>query len=244
MVDNQTENAAELVENPIEEVIVQPDPAEQRKSDNLVAMRKKIEESERRAAAAEKRLEEESKKWRTEPENFDPAVLPDDPFDIDDDEYIQAKHYKNAHKKTDEKLKRLEQTIAVLQAEKATEKLPDFDSVVTNENLNVFKSLYPHDYKSLMSNPDYDSRSVSAYNMMVRYGIADVKTDMRRDENIRAVEKKIQSNSSRPGSSAQAFSSTSPLANASKYDADGRLNLTEADAVRIQQDMRRKMGTM
>lgn len=242
-MDNQTENAAELVESPVEEVVSQVDkPLDQIKSDNLAAMRRKLEESDRRAAAAEKRLEEESKKWRTEPESFDPTALPDDPFEIDDEEYIQAKHYKNAHKKTDEKLKRLEQTIAVLQAEKATEKLPDFNSVVTDDNLKVFRDLYPHDYKSLMSNPDYDSRSVSAYNMMVRYGIAEVKTELKRDEQIRAVEKKIQANSSRPGSSAQSFASASPLANASKYDADGRLHLTEADAVRIQMDMKRKMG--
>jgi hypothetical protein len=245
MVENQVENAVELVEAPEEVVEAVVDQVDQRKNDNLVAMRKRMEDSERRATQAEKALEDRNK-WKSEDEvkEFTPEELPADPFDIDDDEYLQAKHYKVASKKTEEKLKRLEQTISMLQAEKATEKLPDFNSVVTNDNLKVFASLYPHDYKSLMSNPDFDSRSVSAYNMIIRYGIADVKTEMKNNETIRAVEKKILANSARPGSSAMGHSSASPLANASKYDADGRLNLTEEDAKRIQMDMRRKIGNM
>ncbi len=246
MFENTMENVPELVENPTE-VVVEKTTTEknldQIKSDNLAAMRKRFDEAERRTAEAERRATE-AEKWRNESQisKFDPQELPDDPFDAEDDEYIQAKQYKSASKRTDEKLKKLEQTIAILQAEKATEKLADFNDIVTNDNLKVLSSLYPHDYKSLMSNPDFDSRSISAYNMMVRYGIADVKKEIKREEQIKAVEKKIQINTSRPASSAQAFVSSSPLSNASRYDADGRLNLSESDAIEINKRTRAKMG--
>jgi hypothetical protein len=74
--------------------------------------------------------------------------------------------------------------------------------------------------------------------MIKNYGISQVRTEA----NYKAIEKKIEINRNKPTVGAMAPSSSSPLSKFSRYDADGRLQMTEDDAKRIQADMRRKMG--
>lgn len=253
MFENQTENAPEMVENQVEVAEVTVDPVDQRKSDNLVQMRRKLEAAEEQIKESNRRAEEAERRsiYKNEAQitHFDPEQLPDDPLDMEDEDFVQAKYVKNSTKKmnsrlqeTTNEIKELKEAIAVLRAEKATDKMTDFDNVVSKDNLKILQSLYPDEYEVIMSSNNLKSKSVVAYNTMLKYGIAEAKGALKQVETLKAIDKRIDDNKSRPGSLAAARQSTSPLTNASRYDSDGRLTMTDADRDRINKDMRRKLG--
>ncbi len=252
MVENQAENVATLVENPTEAPQVQE--VDRNKEDNLIRMRKKLEAAEEATREAQKRADEAERRRpynnETQPEKLDSSMLHDDSIDIEDEDYVQAKYLKKNAKKVDTKLKsiedrleQLQQENAILRAEKATDKKAKFDEIVSPENLKTLARLYPDDYECLMSSNNLKSKSVTAYNMMIRYGIADdPEKESKKIEALKAIDNRIEDNKLRPGSSANAKVSASPLINASRYDSDGRLVMTDADRDRINRSMRQKMG--
>lgn len=246
--ENSVEQAQETVENAIQEVVeqqeeVKQDPTDQIKQDNLIRMRKKLEAAEDAVKEAERRAQEAERKSQNYDNQSPSSSSPDDDdLSIEDDDYVQAKYVKSNSKKVNQSIQELRQELAVLRAEKATEKMTDFNDVVSNDNLKILQSLYPDDYETMMSNPNLKSKSITAYNMMKNYGISEKKTEIKKAEGFKALDNKIEENKMRPGSMGNARVSKSPLVNASRYDADGRLVLTEADRDRINAEMRRKLG--
>ncbi len=231
---------------------VVPTTLEQRKRDNLDAMRRKLEAAEEAKNAAEQRaaeIERRASQYRQESPQLENSSEPEDSIDVEDEDYVQAKYVKKSNKKVSSELKaireelnQLRQDNTILRAEKTTDKLSDFNDVVSSSNLATLQRLYPDDYETVMANPNLKSKSVTAYNMMIKYGIAEPKTVLTKTEQIQAVERKIEENKLRPVSSSNARASASPLSSASRYDHEGRLRLTEADKDRILRDMRRKQG--
>lgn len=254
MVENTTQNDVEMVENQANLAEVAPEATiEKVKQDNLIKMRLKLEAaeeaariSEQRALEAERRAQYQEK---GEVKDFDPNDLPEDPFDVEDDDYVQAKQVKKSTKAvnaklraTEDRLAQMEQALYTLRAEKATDKIEDFNEVVSNDNLKILERLYPDEYETLMYNPNLKSKSITAYNMLTRYGIVDAKTSIKKEDNIRAVDKRIEDNKLKPGASSMAKSSSSPLTQTSRYDSDGRLVMTDADRDRINLRMKEKLG--
>jgi hypothetical protein len=241
--ENQPKDAAMIPEN-------QPSSRDHIKKENLVAMRKKMEEAERRAEQAERRAYQiEQQHYQTKNAQPQPQSV-DEEDTLDPDDYVAHKQLKKTAQKittklteSERKINDLEQKIAYFEAKNELDSIKDFNDVVTDENLKTFARLYPEDYDTVMSNPNLKAKSKTAYNMIKNYGIAEVNPLVKHTEQARALEKKIESNKARP-STASAASSASPLVNASRYDSDGRLVLTEADRDIITKDMRRKMGLM
>ena len=247
MIDIDTESSPEIIENAVEvEEVVQPTPLEKIKDENLIKMRMKLEAAEEAKLAADRRAEEAERRAQYRIETT-PVEANEESLDVEDEDYVQAKHVKKTSKKVTSELKaireemqQLRQDNILLRAEKATDKISDFNDVVSTDNLKTLQRLYPDDYETVMSNPNLKSKSVTAYNMILRYGIAEQKD--KEVAQLKVVDRKIDEIKSRPGSASNAKTSSSPLTSASRYDSDGRLNLTPTDIDRINRDMRRKMG--
>jgi hypothetical protein len=185
----------------------QPTLAEQ----NLVSMRKKLEQEERerkaainRAEQAERALEEARSRSSTS---------------LDDDEDEAQK-----------KIEYLEQRLNMLEADTATSKISDFDQVVTDENLKTLERLYPDDFNSIRYNPNAKQKSKTAYNMIKNYGIS-ANTALNSTiskNNDRIEENKKKPNSSSVGAPQQA---STPLADLEENY--GRRRLSDEDRERI-----------
>jgi hypothetical protein len=244
MIDIDTESVPEIIEEAVE--VETTTPLAKIKDENLIRMRQKLEAAEEAKMASDKRAEEAERRAQYRIET--PASeQPEESIDVEDEDYVQAKHVKKGNKKVTSELKaireemqQLRQDNILLRAEKATDKISDFNDVVSTDNLKTLQRLYPDDYETVMSNPNLKSKSVTAYNMILRYGIAEQKD--KEMAQMKVVDRKIDEIRSRPGSASNARTSASPLTAASRYDSDGRLNLTPTDIDRINRDMRRKMG--
>lgn len=220
----------------------QEQPQIDRKEQNLVAMRKKLEAEEAARRAAEARLQEYERMSAGRqavtqvPEQL--TQQDDDDLPVDNEDYLQAKHYKASSKKTkyklteqDKKINELNEKLALLEAKTEIERLKDFNDVVNDENLKTLQRLYPEDYEVVMSNPNLSKKSKVAYNMMKSYGIANPL--------LKDVDERVESNKRKPQSSSVSSPQTpaSPLAG---FNADGRRVLSESDRDRILAEVERK----
>ena len=215
--------------------------------ENFKKLQQALAQAEERAAAAERKIQEQSAYTNT---NQSPDRQPEEEENFGDpDDYAYNKSVQKTAKKikgelseTKQQLQELYQRLEISEAKAEINALKDFDEVVSKENLSTFKRLYPDEYNTIMSSPNLRTRSKLAYNMMKNYGIAEASPLLKQTEEIRMAEKKIESNKSKPSTSASAPVSQSPLTKFGRYDADGRLVMTDEDAKRIQAEVRRKMG--
>lgn len=139
-------------------------------------------------------------------------------------------------------MQELQQRLEISEAKSEINALKDFDEVVSKDNIKTFARLYPDEYNTIMASPNLRTRSKLAYNMIKNYGIAEASPLLKQTEEIRMAEKKIEINKTKPATAASAPASQSPLTKFGRYDADGRLVMTDEDAKRIQAEVRRKMG--
>lgn len=250
MLENEVQ---EQVETQQEQVIEQPqhDPKEQIIKNNLANMRKQLEAEEAARKEAQRENEELKRLYAQQNQQGNTNGQPVDEDDDlgDPDEYVANKKLNRTAKKlntklseADRKLQELEQKLQYFEAKSELDSIKDFNDVVTDDNLKTFARLYPDDYNSAIANPNLKAKSKHIYNMIKNYGIANASPLLKQAETMKAIDKKIEANKEKPGSAAQAPQSSSPLAKLGRYDADGRLNITEEDARHIQAEMRRKMG--
>lgn len=197
---------------------------EERKSDKEQNMRMLRE----RAEAAEKRLQElEAERQRQEEPKRDTSSYPQDDYGIDDDMYLEGRHFKKAFQPITEKLNKAEQ--AYMQTQKELEKMrqermladaeqrvqqkyPDFSSVVTQENLKKLELTKPHLYHAVRDTQDVYSKAAAAYELIKNSAILDPNPE---------AEERIQNNQQRPKSAAGMggqSASTSPLSRVGDYD--------------------------
>lgn len=214
-----------------------------RAEDNLVAMRKRLESEEEARKAAERRAYEIEQRYNQNNSQVAPQITQgqseEDDIQVDNEDYVQAKHIKTTNKKfktklsaTDEKIAELERKLSYFEAKIDTDSLKDFDKVVSDDNLRTFARLYPDDYQSMMSNPNLKSKSKTAYNMIKNYGIYS-------ELDHASTEAKLNSNHQKPKSSSIASpqSPQTPLSRLNDYD---RRVLSESDRDRILAEVERK----
>lgn len=156
------ETAVEETENEAP-VVAQESPANK----NFRMLREKAERIERERDEAMQRLREL--------ENARKAAADEEDSSMDPDSLIEGKHLNKTHKK----IKKLEEELRLYQqknAEILTEtriksQFPDFDSVVTKDNIASLKQQYPELAKTLNSTNDLYTTAVSAYTLIRKLGI-------------------------------------------------------------------------
>lgn len=219
---NQTSTETESIPEPQESISNDPGPSDaeyqaateqaqtrqqKTKEDNLRALREKSERLERERDEYMRQLQEaQSKKLDVDESDIT----------IDDSDVAEGKHLK----KLQAEIKRLRkeadanrQQSTMTQAEiRLRAQYPDFDKVVSADNVNSLREEYPELAVSLNSNNDIYSKAVSAYTMIKKLGI--------HQEPVYAADKaRIAQNANKPKPSATIApqKSDSPLSQANAF---------------------------
>ena len=154
-----------------EEVPVSVQPTESDQSKNFRLLREKAERIERERDEALSRLRDVQSKSQV---NTQPAE--EDDSGMDPDSFIEGKHLNKTHKKIkklEEQLRSYEQKSAEIATEtRIKTQYPDFDKVVTKENIEALKAQYPELAHTLNPTNDLYGAAVSAYTLIRKLGIA------------------------------------------------------------------------
>lgn len=217
--------------------------------ENFKKLEKALHEAEERAAVAERKAQEQQQyRDQTQATHYNKDEVEEevlgDPDDVVVNKSLQktTKKFKNELSETKAALQELQQRLEISEAKSEINALKDFDEVVSKDNIKTFARLYPDEYNTIMASPNLRTRSKLAYNMIKNYGIAEASPLLKQTEEIRMAEKKIEANKLKPTPAASAPVSQSPLTKFGRYDADGRLVMTEEDAERVRADVRKKLG--
>jgi len=244
-------------ENTLDQVVQEqleaaaPSVVEESKEDkvkqNLIAMRKKLEAEEYARKELERQLEE-AKRNQMQPQYQHAQNQPEEEEEGDPDDFVPQKALRKTTKKfgsqlseAQQKLKQMEDKLAYLEAKAELDAIKDFKEVVTDDNIKTFARLYQDDYETVMANPNLKGKAKTLYNMIKNYGITSAAPLLKQAQTIKAVDNKIEANRLKPGAAASAPISHSPLTNASRYNSEGRLILSEEEARRINLETRRKI---
>jgi len=150
-------------------------PKESHQAMNFRKMKEKALEAERRAAELEEALAKMQKQQPVQPQED-----AEEEIAVDADALVEGKHLSKVSKH----IKKLEQQLQQYQQQSvvnATElrlktQYPDFDNVVTRENLESLRLTYPEIANTINSSSDLYSKAVSAYTMIKKLGLtADVE---------------------------------------------------------------------
>lgn len=136
----------------------------------------RMEQERNEAMQRLQRLEEEAKtKWRNDTQITHAEPVVDEDITIAPDELAEGKHLN----KMQQKMRKMEETLRSYQQQSATaqaqallrSKHPDFEKVVSAENVAVLKELHPEIYQTLSANNDLYSTGSSAYTIIKNLGI-------------------------------------------------------------------------
>jgi adenylate cyclase class IV len=210
-----TESAPEVVEDSPEPVQEQPAPVQKpAPQESWKILREKAERAERRAAELEQALLATQKESESQDEDFDVRV--------DDDSLVEGKHLSKVSKKIqhlEKQLRQYEQQSTVSATEvKLKQKYPDFDAIVSVENLENLRSSYPEIAHTIDSSNDLYSKAVTAYTMIKRLGISPQDDPFKHEKEL------AQRNAAKPKSLASISpqQGDSPLSKANAF-ANGTL---------------------
>ncbi len=227
MIDEQ-----EVQQEPTVQTVPEVNEREAKIDRDFNALRRKAEEAERKNQEYERYIQEQNAKKAVE------QPQEEDELNIDNEDYVQAKHIKTSTKNlkkelntTKKELQDLRQTISFLEAKVDTDTLKDFDSTVNDETLRRLAEKYPADYKSMMLNPNLKERSRTAYNMIRNYGINGNDTSR--------IDRRIEENKLKP-QLASLTSPQQPTSTLGKFTDDGRRIMDEGERDRILRDLERK----
>ena len=216
--------------------------AETPKEYNMRMLRKRAEEEEKKRKELERRLqqlEEERNSYQAPQPRHTAPQQPEEELSYNDDDIPTWGELKRYNQKIEKTLKQQREEMeqrareqAMMSAEsKFRAEHPDAERVLSKENIDAFKRIYPYEYQSVTSNPDTYAQLKAAYSMITRFGVME-------DEEI---ENRVAKNTQqpKPGSSAQGQVGTSPLAQVNDY---GRRVMTEDRAKQIRENMKRARG--
>lgn len=191
-------------------------------SRSLSVLRKRAEEAEKRAYELEQALKSKQPERQEVPEE-------DLNFSVDEDALVEGKHLS----KVDKKIKKLEQqirqyeqqSVASITEARLKAQYPDFDSVVSSENLANLRAAYPEIAQTLNASTDLYSKAVSAYTMIKRLGIIDPEDRFIQEKAI------AQKNATKP----------KPLASISPQQGDSPLSKANAFANGLDENMKKQL---
>ncbi len=220
--DSVPEVAQEVVEAPAPKASPKP-------NESWKAMRERIEAAERKAEIAEAAL-------RNAQVNRQPQTEEDLNFSMNDDDLVEGKHLSKVDKKIknlEAQLKQYEQrTLENITEARLKQQYPDFDAVVSKENIANLSAAYPELAASINHTPDLYSKAVTAYTMIKKLGLADPVDTYESDKAVAqrnaAKPKPLASidpqKSENPLSRANAFATKGPLTEDMKQQAIREMN--------------------
>lgn len=204
----------EVQEQPIEQV-PQESPQEVQAApkgnqENIRLLRQKAEKAER----VERERDEAIRKLN---ELQSKAVIePDEEIDLKPDDLAEGKHLTKMQrkiKKLEEKIRVYEQSSQELSVEsKIRNNFPDFDKIVTTENVELLKNAYPELATALNASSDLYSKAASAYTLIKKFGIA--KDEPYEEDKERAI---ANAHKPRPLASVSPQQGDSPLSRANAF---------------------------
>jgi uncharacterized phage infection (PIP) family protein YhgE len=219
----------EVQEEPIEEII-EPKKVKAPRGDsdtNLMRMREKADRLERERNEYERRLQDLEARF-TQQSNNNQQVEEDYTNNIGSDDLVEGKHLS----KVEKKIKKLEDQIKSYQQQSTTQttearlkaQYPDFDRIVSKDNIESLKENYPEIAHTLNSSTDLYSTAVSAYTLIKKLGISqDTSYD---NEKILA-----QRNAAKP----------KPLASLSPQQGDSPMSKANAFANGLTEDLKAQL---
>lgn len=193
-------------------------PKESHQASNFRIMKEKALAAEKRAQELEAALLAATQQKQT----LHPQEEAEEEISVDADALVEGKHLSKVNKH----IKKLEQQLYQYQQQtalQATEmrlktQYPDFDKVVSKDNLESLRMTYPEIAQTLNANTDLYAKAVSAYTMIKKFGLAETD-DYKQDIEL------IKKNASKPKplASINPQRGDSPLAKANAFATGGEL---------------------
>jgi len=160
--------------------------------------------------------------------NPQPKVEEEVDYRINPDDLVEGKHLN----KFEKKIKKLEDTLKNYQQQstestievKLKNQFPDFDKVVSRENVELLKEAYPELANTLNSSSDLYSKAVSAYTLIKKFGI-------HQEEPYKADIERAKTNAAKP----------KPLASIAPQQGDTPLSRANAFAQGLTDDLRKQL---
>lgn len=176
-----------------------------------------------RNEALEKLAKYEQQKADIKPQSA-PTIQESDDYGLGlgEDDLAEGKHLRkiNAHiKKLEEQVKGYQQQSSEIGVEtKIKQQYPDFDKIVSKDNIELLRSLHPEIAQTINSSNDLYSKAVSAYTMIKKLGIV-------QEDNFQQDRDLAQKNAAKPKplTSVSPQQGDSPLSNANAF-ANGLTN--------------------
>jgi len=233
MQEMQPEQEVEQVEEaePVEEVVLPSKPTPQ---DSFKAVREAKERAEReRDLLMAQMIEMQSR--AKQPEKVEQPLEPEfdeQDFAIDEDALVEGKYVKKVVSEIKSLKKQLEtfknQTSQISVEAKIKAHFPDFEEVVSKENVEILNAEYPEIAQSLKDTKDIYAKAKAAYTVMKKFGIGQIDQEliMKQKEKIKAV-----ANVSKPR----------PLASISPQQGDSPLSRANAFANGLTKDLQAQL---
>lgn len=201
-----------------------------------------LREKAKRADLAERERDEYARRLREYEQQVKQTQKPveEEPeTEYGPDDLVEAKYLKRYDKKIrelEDKVKSTEQHATLQNVEaRLKAKYPDFDKVVSTENIEILKATYPDLAESLSTNPDVYSKASAAYTLIKKLGIAQEDTYM--EDKQKAQKNAIKP---RPLASVNAQQGDSPLSKANAF-ANGLTDELKAQLRKEMENARRNM---
>lgn len=185
---------------------------------NFATLRSAKERAERErdemmAFIKEQKQKEDLKKKRAQQESYER-----DEIGLGEDDLVEGKHIKKLYRKLKEQEEQISQYQQQSSQSTAEARLkvqyPDFDKVVSANNIEELKVSYPELAQTLQSSPDLYTQAASAYTLIKKLGI--YKEDIYKEDRARA-----QDNASKPKpmNSISPQQADSPLSHANAFSS-------------------------
>lgn len=181
-VESEPVEASENDSSDIDVPVVQESSRER----NLRVLREAKEEAERDRAQLQRERDEAFKKIREfeerarKPDTEDNESGPED-FQLGDDDLTEGRHYKKMHNEIKNLKKELDQYKKSSHTQSIESRIksefPDFERVVTPENIAILKRIKPRQAALLDQSKDLYTTASNAYEMIKEYGIYEAERD-------------------------------------------------------------------
>lgn len=163
-----------IPQQPVAEAAPQEKPQEQTtfakdKEANIIKLRKLADQAARERDELARRLQayENVPKPKVESSNVD--------FAIKDDELVEGKHLNKAMKKIEQleeqQQEYLRQNSKAVAAMRLRSQYPDFDKVMTPDNIEMFEASYPELANTIVTATNPYDQAASAYTLIKKFGI-------------------------------------------------------------------------
>ena len=167
------------------------------------------------------------------PKQQSPIEPEDDDINIEDDALIEGKQFRQMYKEMKQLKKQLHsyqsQSSESITEARIKSAYPDFDRVVSQENIAMLRDQYPEIANTLNASTDLYSKAVSAYTMIKQFGIH--QDPVLQNDRLRVARNTVKP---RPLASVSPQQSESPLTKANAF-ANGEF--TESDRKRLWNEM-------